>query len=44
MASFGWHPNDGYLQDLVLDRAGEGFKILASAAAAIDINSKLLIL
>jgi len=32
MATFGWHLNDGYLQDLQLDRDQEGFKILASPA------------
>jgi len=74
MATFGWRLNDGYLQDLQLDRDNEEFKILASpagqsslpglyvvgalrsghaqaiiaagqgAAAAIDINSQLLVL
>jgi thioredoxin reductase (NADPH) len=29
MASFGWRLNDGYLQNLPLDRDAEGFKILA---------------
>ena len=43
MANFGWRLNDDYLQDLVLDRDGEGFKILASTAA-IDIKNKLLAL